>query len=298
MHDPARTQMGAPPVGDPNRTVLGAPTMDPNRTVMGSPSFEATVTIKPIQCPVCRTYNPVGVKFCVECGLVLDMALDGDAFGAPAVQLPVLVESTGREHILRPGVTVLGRQGDITVEDTRVSRRHAQVTSDSSGVFVEDLGSTNGTSVAGSKLSAGDKRRLENGATISLGGYELRLGLPGEANKTLAAMSGKTAAMTSAPSLDETKAWLVLADREIPLLLGTHVFGRHAEHPISIPDPYVSGQHGVFEVTEQGVFLTDTGSTNGTVVNDAKLAVGQRTQIRAEDVITLGQIEIRVRFRG
>ncbi len=296
MTDPNKTQLGAPPV-DPNRPQLGVPSFDPNRTVMGtSPTYEATTTIKPVQCPVCKTFNPVAVMFCVECGLIFDKALDGDAFGAPAVQLPVLV-ADGREFQLRPGVTVVGRQGDIAVEDTRVSRRHAQVGYDGQSVTVEDLGSTNGTSVGGSRLGSGEKRSVSNGQTVSFGGYEMRLGVPGEVNKTVAAMGGKTVGLDVAPTTGEVVAYLEVDGREIPLKLGIHTFGRRDGNPIVISDPYVSGQHGAFEVTETAVYLTDTGSTNGTVVNDAKLAANQKTLIGKDDVIRLGQIEVRVRFR-
>lgn len=284
MHDPNKTQLGAPPV------------MDPNRTVMGSPSFDATVTIKPVQCPVCKSFNPVGVKFCVECGLIFDMALDGDAFGAPTVLLPVLVDQSGKELRLRPGRTVIGRQGDIVVEDTRVSRQHAAVTMEGTDIAVEDIGSTNGTSVNGQKLASGEKRNLTNGDQVSFGGYEATLSLPGEANKTFAAMSGKTAAIQAALSTGQVVATLVFTDREVPLKPGTHSFGRRDGNDIVVSDPYVSGKHGEFEVTDTEVSLKDTGSTNGTVVNDAKLPADQETKLQNGDVIKLGQIEITVKF--
>jgi len=299
MQDPNRTQLGAPPSNDPNRTVMtGAPTADPNRTMMGSaPSLNTTVTIKPVQCPVCKSFNPPGMMFCNDCGLIFEMALDGDAFGAPAVQLPVLVESTGREHQLRPGINVIGRAGDILLEDTRISRRHCQATLDNGAVFIEDLGSTNGTSVAGNKLGQGEKRALANAEKISLGGLELTLSMPGETNKTIQAMSGRTAAISIAPTIDDAIAWIVLPEREIPLSIGSHMFGRKSGNEIVIADPYVSGVHGQFDVTEEGVFLTDTGSTNGTVLNDAKLAPNMRTKLSKEDVIRLGSIEVTVRFK-
>src|SRR6476620_462202 len=107
---------------DPNRTQLGAPptTFDPNKTQLGTaPSLNATATIKPTQCPICKTFNPPGVMFCIECGLIFDKALPGDAFGAPAVQLPVLVDSSGREHPLRPGTSSIGREGDIQIVEPK-----------------------------------------------------------------------------------------------------------------------------------------------------------------------------------
>lgn len=300
MNDPNKTQMGAPPVMDPNRTQMGAPpSVDPNRTMMGgAPSINATQTIKPVQCPVCKTFNPVGVAWCVDCGLIFEMALQGDAFGAPAVQLPVVVDTTGREHQLRPGANVLGRQGDIIIEDTRASRRHAQVTVSADALTVEDIGSTNGTSVNGARLGQGEKRPLAHGDTLSLGGYELTLSMPGQTNKTQAAMSGRTAAIAAPPTTSTAVAFLILPEGEKPLNPGVFSFGRKAENAVVISDPYVSGKHGEFEVTEDGVYVTDTGSTNGTVLNDAKLNPGQKVRLQASDVIKLGSVEVRVRYRA
>ena len=152
MSDANRTQMLT---SDPNRTVMGsAPTFDPNKTMMGSaPTINATVTIKPIQCPVCKTFNPGGVMFCVDCGLIFDRALDGDAFGAPVVQVPMLVDMNGREYPLRPGTTVIGREADISLMDSKISRRHGQVTNTDGVLVFEDLGSTNGSKVNGNKVA-------------------------------------------------------------------------------------------------------------------------------------------------
>lgn len=295
MNDPSKTQM----LTDPNRTQLGAPpALDPNKTILGTaPSLNATATIKPTQCPVCKTFNPPGVMFCIECGLIFEMALPDDAFGAPAVQLPTLVESGGREHPIRPGQSSVGREGDIAINEARISRRHAQVTSANDQITVEDLGSTNGTKVNGQPLQAGEKRVLNPGDTVSFGGVEVRLTTPGgsKGNTTQVVASNKTSAMAAAPAVEVAPATLVGEGREIPLKAGVNVFGRKAEHQIQIADPYVSGKHGQIEVTDQGVFLTDLGSTNGTMLNDAKLAANMRTLVTPEDVIRLGAMEFQVR---
>ncbi len=284
---------------DLNKTQLGAPpSMDANKTVMGmAPTVNATITIKPVQCPVCKSTNPPGVMFCVECGLIFDRALPEDAFGAPAVELPCLVESAGREHQLRPGANVIGRQADIVVDDPRVSRRHAQVTLTGSEATVEDLGSTNGTKVGGQALEPGNPVPLASGVTVSLGGFELTLSIPGETGKTQAAMSGRTAAISVVPTVSNAVAWLVFPDHEVPLEKGLHTFGRKSDNAIPISDPYVSGHHGVFEATDDGLFVTDTGSTNGTVLNDAKLSPNMRTRLQKGDVIRLGSLEVGVRFK-
>ncbi len=295
MSDANRTQILS---GDPNRTQMGPrPTLDPNKTVMGTaPSLNVTQTIKPVQCPVCKAFNPSGVMFCVDCGLIFERALDGDAFGAPAVQLPMLVDESGREHPIRPGQNVIGREGDVLLSDGRASRRHAQITSTDGVLVVEDLGSTNGTRVDDQSLAAGEKRTLKGGEKLSFGGIIMQLALPGTkgGNTTQVFATNKTSAMAAAPQKEVAPAMLVGSGMNFALKTGMNSFGRKAENDVSITDPYVSGKHGLIEITEQGVYLTDMGSTNGTMLNDAKLVPNMRTFMNAEDVIRLGSMEFRV----
>lgn len=284
MSDAHKTRV-LPAGGDANKTVMGAP-----------PTVEATQTIKPTQCPICKTFNPAGVMFCVDCGLIFDRALPPDAFGAPAVQLPVLVDSSGREHPLRPGVTAVGREGDLALADPRVSRRHASVRNDNGEISVEDLGSTNGVKVDGRPAPPGERVRLTGGEKISFGGVELQLSLPGasKGSATQAFAGNKTAAVSAPPRKETAPAALVGGGRELPLRSGTNTFGRKAENDVVLPDPYVSGRHGQIDVTDSGVFLTDLGSSNGTMLNEAKLAPNMRTQVTPDDVIRLGSLELRV----
>lgn len=294
-------------VNDPNKTILGAaPAFDPNKTIMsgaplaGASSREVTVTVKPIQCPVCRTFNPVGQIYCIECGLIFAKSLDGDAFGAPAIQLPVLADSSGKEHPIRPGTNIIGRSGDIAIEDSRVSRRHASISYSNDTFTIEDLGSTNGTSVAGSRLSPGQTLPLAIGQILNLGGVELTLRQPGSGGKTQMPLSGKTQAIAAAPSLPgQAVAFLTADSGEVPLLPGTtYAIGRRDGNDIVIADPFVSGKHASLEVTEEGLFITDLGSTNGSFLNDAKLTPNQSAQIRPGDELRFGGKAIPIRFAG
>lgn len=100
------------------------------------------------------------------------------AVGAPAVV--GVLELDGRQHRLTEASTVIGRSSgaDITVEDTGVSRRHAEVMVEGARHVVRDLGSTNGTYVDGTLLQgAGSSTELADGALISLGGARLRFRL-------------------------------------------------------------------------------------------------------------------------
>ncbi|MBS1717432.1 MAG: FHA domain-containing protein [Armatimonadetes bacterium] len=284
---------------DPNRTQLGGPpgSFDPNKTMLGAaPTLNATVTIKPTQCPVCKTFNPAGVMFCVDCGLIFDRALPDDAFGAPAIQLPVLVDSNGKEYHLRPGSTSIGREGDILLADSRVSRRHAQILNENGSLLLEDLGSTNGTKLNGNRIQQGERKTLSGGDTLSFGGLEMKLSLPGEGTgkQTQAFGGNKTAAMAAAPQVEAAPAKLVGEGKEFAMKAGMNSFGRKDGNDIVIADPYVSGKHGIIEIADDGLFITDIGSTNGTMLNDAKLVPNMRTRFTPEDVIRLGSMEFRV----
>jgi len=276
-----------------NRTqmISAPPTLDPNKTIMGTaPTLNATMTIKPVQCPICKSMNPPGVMFCVDCGLIFDRALPGDAFGAPTVQFPVLVDSTGKEYVLRPGATVFGRQGDVVLDDPGISRRHAQVTNTNGTLTVEDLGSTNGTKLNGTALSA--PTAAQNGDEITLGGVSLKVSLPGEANKTQVVNTNKTQAIPTAPTVQSAIAWLVTGETRHSLEQGINTFGRRDTNTIQLSDPFISGKHGEVEVTADGIYLTDIGSTNGTLLNGGPITANQRIKMSEGDVIKLGDLEL------
>jgi hypothetical protein len=63
-----------------------------------------------------------------------------------------------------------GLGNDVILEDTRVSRHHAQLRYRQRRFWVTDLGSTNGTFVNGERVS---ETALRDGDVISLGGLEL-----------------------------------------------------------------------------------------------------------------------------
>lgn len=82
----------------------------------------------------------------------------------------------GRELRLDRDATTLGRalDNDVVIADSRVSRHHVQLVLDRRGLVARDMGSTNGTSVAGRK---GAEHRLADGDELSLGGYKVRVRL-------------------------------------------------------------------------------------------------------------------------
>ena len=95
---------------------------------------------------------------------------------APAAQTRtrLLLATPNGTHVipLESTQVTIGRglNNDIILEDTRVSRHHAQLRYRARRFWVTDLGSTNGTYVNGEQV---EEQALRDGDMISLGGLEL-----------------------------------------------------------------------------------------------------------------------------
>lgn len=68
-----------------------------------------------------------------------------------------------------------GRQCDICLEDPAVSERHLRITSDERRVYLEDLGSSNGTFLSGERVVAHAVRPMRPGQQWRLGRATLQL---------------------------------------------------------------------------------------------------------------------------
>ena len=66
---------------------------------------------------------------------------------------------------------VIGRAPDahVQLQDTFVSSHHARVEAEAGGLMVEDLASTNGTSVNGEEMAAGQRLLLGSADRLTVG---------------------------------------------------------------------------------------------------------------------------------
>jgi suppressor of ftsI len=89
---------------------------------------------------------------------------------------------TGRRSIVGPGPgdtieidreLILGREGDVAIDDPEASRRHAAVRPVQQGVELEDLGSQNGTFVDGRRVVG--RTTLTASAAVRIGKTDLRI---------------------------------------------------------------------------------------------------------------------------
>lgn len=275
---------------DDDRTIVAEPEQVQATIQMGAQVGTSTQMLGPALCPICGQNNPPGEAYCIECGFLLSSVVPE----APVEDKPYpkLRDVAGaREFLLKAGTNLVGRDptADILLSDGTVSRRHAQVIIEENTAFVEELGSTNGTKVNGQPISVGERIPLGTGAEVRFGNITLILDLPEDFETPEVA----------APSSTEIAAYLVSATdpgQRYPLRVGANKIGRRDSNDIVLPDPYVSGQHAMLEISGATARLTDLGSTNGTFIEGNRLAPNMPTVITEETAFTLGQTAVRLEW--
>lgn len=88
---------------------------------------------------------------------------------------PLAVRIPGRV-IARDGGAIVGRSpfaSAVVLDQPEVSRRHFRLSAQGASILLEDLGSTNGTTLNGERLQPGVAAPLRNGARLEIGGVSV-----------------------------------------------------------------------------------------------------------------------------
>ena len=88
---------------------------------------------------------------------------------------PLAVRIPGRV-IARDGGGIVGRSpfaSAVVLDHPEVSRRHFRLSTQGASILIEDLGSTNGTTLDGARLEPGVAAPLRNGARLGIGGVSV-----------------------------------------------------------------------------------------------------------------------------
>ncbi len=149
-----------------------------------------------MHCPECGFINAEGANYCQKCGAFL-----GAAGGAPqdTTMAYQLDESTGEmkpvdlEQVTAEGATLVIRSGggragetfevggertrigrspdaEVFLDDVTVSRNHALLVRRRDGLYIDDLGSLNGTYVNRRRI---ESHKLVDGDELQIGKYKL-----------------------------------------------------------------------------------------------------------------------------
>ncbi len=148
-----------------------------------------------MHCPECGFANAEGANYCQKCGAFLGEAKEGGGDTTEVYQ----VDETGElrpvdlEQVTHEGATLViraggGRSGEafniagermtigrspdaeIFLDDVTVSRNHALLVRRRDGLYIDDLGSLNGTYVNRRRI---ESHRLQNGDELQVGKYKL-----------------------------------------------------------------------------------------------------------------------------
>jgi pSer/pThr/pTyr-binding forkhead associated (FHA) protein len=220
---------------------------------------------------------------------------------------------------LKNSSIVIGRKkGDIIINDPLLSGSHAKFYPTTEGWYVEDLQSTNGTSVNG-KIT--QRAKLSPGIEISFGNTTIVM-FVGQ-NVISETKTPPTQHLNIAWLLDEEKDDITQTSREdlinndlrvppnlkaeievvagqdtgrtFPLSSGSITIGRrHGEIPLT--DVEVSRKHTIIELFSRDmIFLRDMQSTNGTFHNGRRVATAK---LQNGDTIGIGRSVLRIRVRN
>lgn len=118
-------------------------------------------------------------------------------------------KEAGREFLFDQASVVIGRtpECDVILYDSGVSRRHARIFDEGQGFHIEDLGSSNGTVVNGSKV---ERQPLKDGDSITLGPVKFTFAavageLPSEPSTEVPAEGGQHTRVVSAAELKRSR---------------------------------------------------------------------------------------------
>lgn len=230
----------------------------------------------------------------------------------PPVHLIVRLEVPDKaprefSYDFRQEVITIGRDpgNDIQIPLTTVSRKHSRIFYELGDFFLEDLGSTHGTSHNGKRLAPREKRLLRDGDQIAVMTFHVTFKTtmgsildrqPGEKTEALArrmvqeVLSSLGGSNMEPPCLrvmvgaDEGRRLEIQEDQaEITL-------GRSPECDFVLNDQNISRRHALIKRTWNGFTIQDLGSKNGVLIG-GKRAEGA-APIKDGDEIQIGGIKL------
>lgn len=106
----------------------------------------------------------------------------------PKVAILTKIEGPAADIPIYEGTMTIGRRSTNTIalpQDAYISGRHAEIVTDNTGTYLTDLGSTNGTTINGERLTPNERQLLLDGDEVQIGQniYRFSLLVPEEAEE-------------------------------------------------------------------------------------------------------------------
>jgi len=212
-----------------------------------------------------------------------------------------LAPQNGHHRIALPahGEIVLGRfdlqanvmpDVDLSRYDTGkclISRQHARIVGRHDRHYIEDMGSTNGTTINGYKLLAGQKVPLQAGDQVTLGGVEFTYTLISKIHSP------------SLTSSSHAHLWVAFTGNRFPLpSWGEVIVGRSDRRAGIVPDidlgaegdaaQVVTRRHVRIIARDGNHYVEDLGSTNSTRLNGMRIESRECGPLKPGDHLWLG----------
>lgn len=187
-------------------------------------------------CSSCRREVPARAKFCDSCGATLKL-------------------DSGTMRLIRKWVIGGDPDCDLVVDHPHVSGQHCLLVEVEDGFLLEDLGSTNGVFVNGSRISARVKVTRMDAITL-----------------------GRSVAMPW-PKHDGASFARIIR------------IGREPDNEISLDYPMISGYHARILVADGKAIIEDLGSMNGTAIGRPESKI-KRSPLTKDDTIFFGSFRI------
>ncbi len=194
----------------------------------------------------------------------------------PAERLVVSTPSGTTEVALKGELLTLGRSSDcdVVIDDSVVSRHHADLCRVAGGWEISDAGSLNGLTLDGKKVQS---HRLNDGDVIAI------------SDTVTLAYSASAEAAAPGGTIVQTLPLREQAELSI---------GRDLTNDVRLAHPAVSRHHARIARSGDGYTIEDLGSGNGTFANGERLAPHLPLPLARGDTVRIGPVRFTMEMEG
>ncbi|MCJ7625666.1 MAG: FHA domain-containing protein, partial [Anaerolineaceae bacterium] len=215
---------------------------------------------------------------------------------------------------VRGRIMTIGRtsENDIFIMDEKVSRQHARIEYDDGGYYIVDMGSSNGTFLANTRITSDVRVKWNEDQIVQVGDtwlHLIRARVPFRVEQTIVSMTSvglmtqyqESIADYLGPSImdefgtvadvSEDHIQVLKKDgrKDLVLVMGTGMtIGRTDESEIVIEDGKISRKHARIEYDGREYYVVDLDSLNGTFLANNRLLPGVREKWNPDKVLRVG----------